>query len=357
MKIVEDSLLDSRCLASLKTKIRKLMTENSIPGLSVSVIHDGKIYFREYFGVRNVHTKEVLTPGTVFEANSFSKPLFAYGVMKLCESGVLDLDRSILEYGIDKSKYKNSCFEYLTIRNLLSHTSGLPNFPMDDANPGKVYFSPGTRFSYSCLGYILLQEILESVTGRSAEHHIKKYVFSPFCMSNSSYIWTGKEKHIFAHGHCKNSQPIRKRKYLEMNAAYSLHTTIEDFTNFMIANMQLGVDIYLSSDSMNEMLRAHIQVNDDSNSWKKDWPKESVKLSKHISWGLGWGIQHRGDGNHFWQWGTGEGFRSFCIGNRTKEDGVVMLSNSENASNIWGRLLIELVGGCHPSIDWLKYPL
>ncbi len=74
------------------------MADGDIPGLSIALIRDAEVAWSRGFGVKNVETKEAVDDNTVFEAASLSKPVFAYAVMKLVDSGRLDLDTPLTKY-------------------------------------------------------------------------------------------------------------------------------------------------------------------------------------------------------------------------------------------------------------------
>src|SRR5437879_3869588 len=88
----------SAWIKAVETLIPKVMRETSVPGCSVVLIRDAKIYWRRGFGVRDAETRQPVDTETVFEAASASKPVFAYVVVKLAEKGVLELDAPLTKY-------------------------------------------------------------------------------------------------------------------------------------------------------------------------------------------------------------------------------------------------------------------
>jgi len=82
--------------ADLEAFIPTLMSQAHVPGLSVAVIRGGRVVWDGAFGVKNVDTREAVTRDTRFEAASFTKPLFAYSMLKLVDEGVLDLDTPLV---------------------------------------------------------------------------------------------------------------------------------------------------------------------------------------------------------------------------------------------------------------------
>ena len=135
------------------------MAELRVPGVSVAIIKDAKIAWRKGFGVRNQHTAVPVDYDTVFEAQSMSKPVFAYRVMKLREQGVLDLDTPLTKYTQDIFLKGDPRLELITARRVLSHTTGFPNWRAKE-DPLSIKFTPGTQWSYSGEGYYYLQSVI-----------------------------------------------------------------------------------------------------------------------------------------------------------------------------------------------------
>ena len=97
MKLKTDVPLDA-IVTDLESLIPKRMEEAKVPGLSIALVRDAKLLWSRGFGVKSTATKEPVTAETVFSAQSLSKPVFAYAVLKLCEKGALDLDTPLTEY-------------------------------------------------------------------------------------------------------------------------------------------------------------------------------------------------------------------------------------------------------------------
>jgi len=87
-----------QAISNLERDIPGLLQQADVPGLSIALIHNGKIVWTGAFGLANAKTKKPVTKTTVFEAASLSKPVFAYGVMKLVDKGMLNLDTPLNKY-------------------------------------------------------------------------------------------------------------------------------------------------------------------------------------------------------------------------------------------------------------------
>ncbi len=155
-------------VARLEQLIPQLMKDGDVPGLSIALARGGELVWHKGFGVKNTKTNEPVTDGTVFEAASLSKPVFAYAVLKLVDAGKFDLDKPLNQYlpgNYDVGD--DSRLGLITARHVLSHTPGFPNWrPRGGAL--KIHFTPGDRFSYSGEGFVYLSKVIEHVTERSS---------------------------------------------------------------------------------------------------------------------------------------------------------------------------------------------
>lgn len=171
-------------IADLKAYIPERMREANIPGLAIAFIHNGDVVWKEGFGYSNIFTGKPVTAETLFEIASNSKVVTAYIALKLVDQSRLSLnepaDSYLSEPWLPQPEYRDK----ITIRHLLSHSSGLPHTSFNK----NIRFEPGTAYSYSGYGFIYLQKVIEHVTGQSLEDAAKKAVFEPLGMSSSSFL-------------------------------------------------------------------------------------------------------------------------------------------------------------------------
>jgi CubicO group peptidase (beta-lactamase class C family) len=167
--------------------VQQLITDAQIPGLSMAVIDDRQVTTLTVAGVRNSLDRAAVDQQTIFGAASLSKPLFAYAVLKLVDAGRLAFDTPLSlhvpDYVADDPRAAT-----ITVRHVLSHTSGLPNWRSADT-PLKTHFPPGERFSYSGEGFVWLQRVVAAVTGDPLDAALRRLIFEPLGMIRSSYIW------------------------------------------------------------------------------------------------------------------------------------------------------------------------
>src|SRR5438445_6297119 len=156
--------------------IKAEMRKQSIPGLSLAVVKEGKIIYAKGYGYSNLEHKVPVKPETIFQTGSVGKQFTSMAVMMLVEDGKIGLDEPI-------GKYINNVpqgWGKITIRHLLNHTSGLPDdfsdadyqrdYSEDEqlklAEKSSLEFQPGEKWSYSNVGYVVLGIMISKVTGK-----------------------------------------------------------------------------------------------------------------------------------------------------------------------------------------------
>lgn len=194
------------------------------PGATVAVARGGRLLFMRGYGLANVAHRVPNGPDTVFNAGSIAKQFTAFAVHRLAREGRLSLDDDVTRYIPELPVFKRK----ITIRHLIHHTSGIRDFwaltdlagwhPDDVRTKAQFFemlarqvtlnFDPGSGFSYSNSGYILLAEIIQRVTGEPFSSWITRDVFAPLGMTDTrfrasideilsrsaaSYAWRGKE--------------------------------------------------------------------------------------------------------------------------------------------------------------------
>ena len=326
----------------LEHTLPALMARHGVPGLALAVIEEATLAWAGGFGVADRATGRPVTADTVFEAASLSKPVVAYAVLGLARFGALDLDANLTALPGPEGF---TALEGVTARRVLCHTSGLPNWLPDGEAP-KPRFAPGSRFSYSGVGYRLLQRAIEGLTGQPLAGFLEREVFGTLQMADSSFVWKPDYDHRCATGHDAHGEPAPKSRPAEAHAAFSLHSTAPDLARFVIATMR--------PDGLGAlMLEPHTAVNDDA-PWRPGWPQATVQPDARVHWGLGWGLERASTGLHFWQWGDNTTFKALAIGSRDTGRAVVALTNSQNGSRMWPQLVQETLGGDHPALGWLE---
>lgn len=193
----------------LEIRINRLLDKYAIKGASVAVMKDGRLVLARGFGYADQETNQFVEPKHVFRVASVSKLITAVAVMKLVEEGELSLDDKIFgEEGLLNDSiylaYKDKRVEDITVRNLLNHSAGWNRnygdhmfmqheiarqmkveLPVDlpviiqFAIDKRLHFRPGSRTSYSNLGYAILGLVIEKKTGQTHVDYVTNEIFKP----------------------------------------------------------------------------------------------------------------------------------------------------------------------------------
>jgi CubicO group peptidase (beta-lactamase class C family) len=340
-----------QAIARLEQRIPQLMKEGDVPGLSLALLRNGEMVWHHSFGVKNAQSREPVTDSTVFEAASLSKPVFAYGVLKLVESGKLDLDKPLNSYLPGNYEVGDDPrLGQITARRVLSHTPGFPNW-RPRGGELKIHFTPGERFSYSGEGFVYLAKVVEQITGEKLNDFVKRAVFDPLGMANSSFVWQPGYEAQKTFRHNSIGEPTGQNKLDEgvANAAASLHTTAKDYGLFVSAILK-GAG--LKKETLRSMLTPQVNVRAGGS---VSINRPDAEIVPDIAWGLGWGLETTGDGIRFWHWGDNGDGKAVVLASPGQNSGVVYFANSATGLSIVREIVEEAVGGNHPALAWLNY--
>ncbi|MCJ7932122.1 MAG: beta-lactamase family protein [Chryseobacterium sp.] len=168
--------------------VKEAMKNNKIPGLALGIIKDGTIIFERYYGTENLEDLKKVGPGSMFRIYSTSKLITNVGIFQLIEQGKLALEDNVSKYVENLPKE----WQDVKVKNLLTHSSGLPNFvefndiPVNDSNAKvierlakeKMDFKTGNEYRYNQTNYMLLTMIIEKITAQSFNDFIINNQFS-----------------------------------------------------------------------------------------------------------------------------------------------------------------------------------
>ena len=180
--------------------IKALLDKGRVTGMSVGIIRDNQILSVKSYGYRNKPAGLLMDTATCVYAASLSKSVFAYLVMQLVSEGTIDPDKPLYtylpkplpEYPNYKDLEGDERWRTITARHCLSHTTGFPNWRQFNPHGNQkleIFFTPGSRYAYSGEGLVLLQLVVETVTGRSLEDLAQQRIFGPFGMRRTGYVW------------------------------------------------------------------------------------------------------------------------------------------------------------------------
>lgn len=236
----------------MEERIHTLMKLYQIPGCSIALVHDYEIAWTQGFGYADVESGRALTADTAMSVQSITKSLTAWGVMKLAEKGLIDVDAPLSSYLMSwQFPHTDYSIEKVTVRRLLNHTAGIPLGDFGDIYaPGAempslrekltreaiLLYEPGTRFSYSNVGYHLLELLIEEVTGEKFAEYMYSEVLLPLSMEMSTFDVGNDMIPYPPTGYNLGGKPVPVYLYPQ-KASGGLFATAEDIARFVVASM------------------------------------------------------------------------------------------------------------------------
>ncbi len=336
-------------ILELSQTIEGAMEQANITGLSVALVDDQEIVWAEGFGYADKANDVRATPETLYRVASVSKLFTATAIMQLVDQGKIDLDEPLQTYLPEfsvKSHFPDA--DPMTVRNLLTHHSGLPSdwingmiaeggegddmqaltmrsfaSMLDEIKDTSVPNPPNTMFSYSNVGYSVLGHVIESVTGQEFSAYVDETLLKPTGMSDSSFMFTPD----MASSLSKEYENGEEQEFSWMRdiPAGNLHSTVLDlgaFMSMMFADGKAGSQQILQPQTVAEMWRPQ---NDD------------VPLDFNARWGLSWWLLDIGvgyGGKTAWHSGNLGRYNALLVTLPEHKLGVVLLSNSAEAEGL-----------------------
>jgi len=321
------------------------IVKRHIPGLSLGVILDGKLVKARGFGLANIELSVPAEVDTVYLVGSITKQFTAVGIMMLCEEGKIGLDDPIKKYldGVPAG------WSRVTVRQLLTHTSGIPNstelkdwdrlamFPatlvaMTDAcSKDPLRFDPGQKWEYCNTGYYLLGRIIEKVSGEPYSAFLSRRIFGPLAMDQTriddpqqiipgraaGYVWRRNAQH--------------NAGYFDLtwlDSAGALVSSVSDLVKWDAAIER-------------ETILRH-------ESWQQMWMP--VKFNNGRTYDYGFAFFLHSDKGHRWVSHDGRlgGFTSYYCRHPDEKISVVVLTNQLNAKP--SRIAAHVAGLYVPSL-------
>jgi len=283
--------------------VRAAMQQQKIPGLALLVAKNGKIVKVQGYGLANVELQVPVRPETLFQSGSMGKQFTATGVMMLVQEGRIGLDDKIKKYFTDAP----AAWDEITVRNLLSHTSGIKNYTEGQIDYRKDYseddlvkmaeslpldFQPGENWHYSNTGYLLLGVLIHKVTGEFYGDFLQRRIFRPLgmistrVMSEADIIPNRSSGYRLVKGELKNQEYVSPT--LNTTADGSLYFNVLDLAKWDAA---LYTEKLLKRSSLQQM-----------------WTPMKLKNGKITDYGFGWFIESVGGRPIYEHAGAWQGF-------------------------------------------------
>lgn len=309
------------------------VTQKDSPGLAALVRKNGRTLFEKGYGDCDLRTHTKIDAHKNFRLASFTKQFTAMAIMLLVHDRKLRYDQTLTEIFSDFPAYGKD----ITIRNLLNHTGGLPDYedlmdaqekangpvwsPERQIQDDKVLallkketkgkFAPGTSWSYSNSGYVVLGLIVAKASGTSYGDFLRSRIFSPLHMDHTVVYQKGKTEVVNrAYGHSKDGEVLKETDQSSTSATLGdggIYSNLEDLAKWDDA---LRKHTLLDEKEMQPALTP-VKLNDGS---QPHWPKEAnddnLHPGKHVSYGFGWFLDPYNGHPRTWHTGTTMGFRT-----------------------------------------------
>lgn len=268
--------------------VKAEMSKQHIPGMSLSVIRDGKVVKAKGYGLASVELKVPATRDTVFELGSITKQFTAVALMMLVEEGKVRLDEKLPTYvsGLPEA-WANA-----TVRHLLTHTSGIkgytevPNFQkitVNDASPEEVIktvadyplqFQPGEKWAYSNTGYYLLGRIIEKASGKPYAEFLQERIFRPLRMDATRVNDLHDVIQNRAQGYSRQKGALRNGDTISMTWPYAAGAIVSTVTDLAKWDAALSTEKLLKKATLEQM-----------------WTPAKLNDGKPAEYGFGWAIK------------------------------------------------------------------
>jgi CubicO group peptidase (beta-lactamase class C family) len=314
-------------LAAIEKVVEAEMARQRVPGVAVAIIRKGEPILAKGYGLSNVEHNVPVTRDTIFQSGSVGKQFTAAAAMLLVEDGKLALTDQLTKFFPEAPEN----WKRITVRHLLTHTSGLPDYTQGTVDYRKDYteeemlkfahgltleFEPGARWNYSNTGYVVLGIVIHKVSGKFYGDLLKERVFAPIGMKTARVIT---EEDIVPHradgyrlmrGELKNQQWVAPR--LNTTADGSLYLSLNDM---------IAWDAALRSQ---KVLKAE--------TWKQVFSPVALNSGKTYPYGFGWQVDDFAGRRAQRHGGSWQGFQTHIARYPDDDLTIIVLANLAQAS-------------------------
>ncbi len=326
-------------LSAYEDYINESLKLTGTPGAAIAIIQDSAIIYLKGFGVRSVDTREPVNTHTVFRLASVSKCLTSILTGVMVADSVFSWDDKVVEYVPDFELKSSDYTQMLSIRNVLSHTTGLPYHTYTNLiEEGKTFQelraelknvdminAPGKVYSYQNVAYSLISDVIEAATGNSYADEMKARVFGPLHMANASVSYEAMiqnpnkaQPHLYR-GRKWKTIPISDT-YYNTAPAGGINASITDMAKLMVALLGNKQSI-LVPEIVDQLFEPEIRAtakNRNFNRWSR------IKRSYY---GLGWRVLHFKNDTIAYHGGYVNGYRSEIAIQPNRKIAICVLAN------------------------------
>ena len=313
-------------LDSVERYVRAELARQSIPGLSLAILRGDSVLLNRGYGYANVELRALASDSTIYQSGSVGKQFTAAAVVMLAEEGRLSLDDSITHYFPKPPR----AWRGITIRHLLTHTSGIPDYADSTLDLRRDYtedqlvrlaakmplkFRPGERWSYSNTGYLLLGILIHRVTGAFYGEFLRDRIFAPAGMTTTRIISEADIVPNRSAGYRLEDGKLQNQEWvspsLNTTADGSLYFSVRDLSRWAVALNHKRVPSQAGLDS--------------------SWTPVRLNDGGTYPYGFGWGIEQQRGFRRIGHGGSWQGFRTSIERYPDFNLTVVVLSNLAEA--------------------------
>jgi CubicO group peptidase (beta-lactamase class C family) len=325
----EDLEIESR----INQRVEAIMHKGKIPGLSLVVIKDGKIFIEKGYGYANLEKGTSVTPETLFEIGSTTKAFTALAILKLAKENQIDLQAPISAYLSWFYCHYQGHRVPITVQDCLYHTSGIPfqtiaRIPISTSDQAieetvkriqgvELLFLPSQQFHYATINFDILGLLIQTISGQSYESYIEQHILKPLGLAHSTFDRQTAYLHpLMATGYkieFLNPRPFLAPPYRGNTPAGYLISNIRDISHWLLHQIDFSSalgDIIMQSHKPNRSLFA---------------------FGENIFYGAGWLVFNTDHGDIFAHTGNNPNFSSYFSILPEKKIGVGILANVNSA--------------------------
>ncbi len=241
-------------LSAIDAYVAGQVRAKSYPGLALAIVRDGKVVFAKGYGQRSLESEDRVVPDNLFAIGSVTKQFTCACILLLAEDGKLNIEDRVAKY------YPNLTSAHdITLYDLMTHTSGYPDYyPLDFVDRrmrksiapdrllseyagGKLDFEPGTRWSYSNTGYVLLGRVIEKVSKEPMSQFLRRRILEPLGMKHSLFD-PSEDVAGMAHGYTSfalgPAEPAPRIADGWLHAAGAMWSSVSDLARWDLALME-----------------------------------------------------------------------------------------------------------------------
>lgn len=333
--------------------VEQKLAELKAPGAAIAIVQGDSIVYMKCFGVRQIGQFDAITPHTTFRIASLSKGFAAVLTGLLVQEGVLHWDDPVIKYLPNFTLKNNTHTQNLTIRHILSHTTGLPSHTYDNLLEAQVPYPAileqlktapcvwpvGQNYNYQNVIYSLIGEVIKSATGSSYPELVKRRLFLPLKMRDASMTrdaLLSNPNHASPHIRRRGKWMLTEvtEGYYEAAPAAGINASITDMAQWLralLGNTPMVVSPQIIQEVSTPVIKTRRELR------RYHWSGRT----RHAYYGLGWRIFDYANTQLVFHSGGVRGFVSQIAFLPQKQLGIVVLLNA-NIENIFVSTFLDM---------------